>query len=262
MYGAIIGDIVGSRFEFHNIKTKEFELFDPACTFTDDTVMTLAIAQAIMDSRRNGTKFKKACVAAMKELGNAYPFAGYGCRFNHWLKSNKSKPYGSYGNGSAMRVSACGWVAQTEEEAFDLGCQSATVTHSHPDGEGGAMVVAKAIFYARTGRSKEDIRGFVKNHYDLDFTLDEIRPTYSFVETCLESVPQAIEAFLESTSFEDAIRNAISIGGASDTIGAITGSIAEAFYGVPEEFEQKARTYLDERLLSILDAFEAEYCKS
>lgn len=256
MYGAIIGDIVGSRFEFNNIKTKDFELFHPGCSFTDDTVMTLAVAQAIMRFSTAGTKFKQELVRSMKELGHAYPGAGYGSRFKRWLYSNRSKPYKSYGNGSAMRASACGWIASTRKEAIDLGYDSAAVTHNHPDGLDGAVLVSEFIWIARNGGSKEDVRKRVDNVYGVNFTLDGIRPTYVFDESCQGTVPQAVVAFLESESFEDAIRNAISIGGDSDTLAAITGSVAEAYYGVPEEMKNRARTYLDSRLLSILDAYD------
>ena len=257
MLGAIIGDIVGSRFEFNNIKTKDFDLFHPDCRFTDDTVMTLAVAQALVKCRDGNSKFKRELVLSMKELGQAYPWAGYGSRFKRWLNSNKSKPYHSYGNGSAMRVSPCGYVAKSQQEAFDLSYDSAAVTHDHPDGLAGAVVMGQAIWMARSKAPKSDIRAFVERHYELDFTLDEIRPWYSFDETCLGSVPQAFEAFFESTSFEDAIRNAISIGGDSDTIGTMAGGLAGAFYGVPHELADKARTYLDGRLNGIVDCFKS-----
>ena len=256
MYGAIIGDIVGSRFEFNNIKTKDFELFHSECRYTDDTVMTLAVAQALVRCRTAGTNFKKELVPSMKELGRVYPWAGYGSRFKRWLCSDRSKPYKSYGNGSAMRASPCGWVASSQKEAIDLGYDSAAVTHNHPDGLDGGVMASELVWIARNGGSKQDIRMRIGQVYKVDFTLEEIRPTYSFNETCQESVPQAVVAFLESESFEDAIRNAVSIGGDSDTIAAIAGSIAEAFYGVPDEMKERARSYLDDRLLGILDAFD------
>jgi ADP-ribosylglycohydrolase len=257
MLGAIIGDIVGSRFEFDNVKSKDFELFHPDCRFTDDTVMTLAVAQALVRCRASGAGFKRELVLSMKELGCAYPDAGYGNRFKEWLSSEKSKPYRSFGNGSAMRASPCGHAAKSLQEAFDLSYDSAVVTHNHPDGLAGAVVIGQAVWLARSGTSKSDLRAFVEKRYDLDFTLDEIRPRYAFDETCPGSVPQALEAFCEADGFEDAIRNAVSIGGDSDTIAAMTGSLAGAFYGVPPELAAKARGFLDDRLKGILDLFWA-----
>lgn len=252
MIGAIIGDIVGSRFEFDNIKTKDFELFTRDCDFTDDTVMTLAIAKAL--ARRNDSEdFKQTLVRTMHEVGDKYPDCGYGGRFLDWILSESIKPYNSCGNGSAMRVSSVGWYAQNLTETEELAKLSAEVTHNHPEGIKGAQAVAGAIFLARTGESKETIKKYVEHYYALDFTLDEIRPTYEYEIVCQTSVPQAIQAFLESTSFEDAIRNAISIGGDSDTIGAITGSIAEAYYGVDEELKGTALSYLDDYLLDIYE---------
>lgn len=256
MYGAIIGDIVGSRFEFNNIKTKDFEFFHPKCYYTDDTVMTLAVAQAIMRYRSANTQFKKELVLSMKELGHAYPGAGYGSRFKRWLCSNHAKPYKSYGNGAAMRVSPCGWAAATKAEAIDLGYDSAAVTHNHPEGLDGAAITSQLIWLARNGGTKDDIRAIGDKVYGLNFTLEQIRPSYKFEESCQGTVPQAIVAFLEADSFEDTIRNAISIGGDSDTLAAIAGSIAEPFFGVPSDLIDKARTYLDDRLLGILDAFD------
>lgn len=252
MIGAIIGDIVGSRFEFDNIKTKDFELFDRECMFTDDTVMTIAIGKALCDYR--GEDFKTHLVKTMHEVGNKYLNCGYGGRFLDWMKHRSTMPYNSCGNGSAMRVSAVGWYAKTLEEAEVLATLTAEVTHNHPEGIKGAVSIAGAIWLARNGKTKDEIKKYiVDNYYALDFTLDEIRPTYDYEITCQKSVPQAIQAFLESENFEDAIRNAISIGGDSDTVAAITGSIAEAFYGVDEEIRETALSYLDDYLLSIYE---------
>ncbi len=257
MIGTIIGDVVGSRFEFDNHKSKNFELFDKECDFTDDSVMTLAIAKALM-SYENITdyeSFKKELISVMHEVGTRYPHCGYGGRFLVWMIKKHTEPYNSYGNGSAMRVSPVGWFASTLEECEALAVATAAVTHNHPEGVKGAVAVAGAIFLARNGSTMEEIKEYVKKFYTIDFTLDEIREDYDFYEICQKSVPQALEAFFESTSFEDAIRNAISIGGDSDTIAAITGSIGEAYYGVDEEMKETAFSYLDNYLLEIAEGF-------
>lgn len=223
MYGAIIGDIIGSKYEFGNIKRKDFPLFSPGCCFTDDTVMTVAVADALM----TGGDF----AARMQYWGRRYPRAGYGPKFAGWLMAEDTKPYGSWGNGSAMRVSPCGLYARTLEEALALAQKSAEVSHDHPEGVKGARAVAAAVWLAKSGSSREAIRGYVtERFYPLEQTLAEIRPRYRFDSSCQGSVPQAIQAFLESADFEDAIRNAVSLGGDSDTIAAMTGSIAWPFY--------------------------------
>ena len=247
MLGAIIGDIVGSRFEFDNHKSKEFELFDRECVFTDDSVMTIAVAKAFNEYR--GGDFKTHLIRVMHEVGNLYPDCGYGGLFLDWITNEETEPYNSCGNGSAMRVSAAGWYAQSLNEAEEFAKMSAEITHNHPEGIKGAVAVAGAIWLARNGATKEEIKEYVMQYYDLDFTLDEIRPTYDYEITCQKSVPQAIQAFIEAISFEDAIRNAISIGGDSDTVAAITGSIAEAFYGIDEDIKQTALSFLDNYLL-------------
>lgn len=266
MLGAIVGDIVGSVYEWDNIKTKDFPLFRDDCFFTDDTVMTCAVAEAIM----NGGQ-KDDFIDSMKKYGRMYPDAGYGARFDAWIHSNDRSPYNSFGNGSAMRVSPCAWVmdATTGELPFEgkrLAQLSAEVTHNHQEGVKGAMVTADAIYMCRCFFGRKDnpveLKRRVKEHiekeygYDLSKTLDEIRPTYRFNETCQDTVPQAIVAFLESTDFEDAIRNAISLGGDSDTLAAITGSIAEAAYGIPEWIQDKAYSYLDEPLKEVIRRWE------
>lgn len=252
MIGAIIGDIVGSKYEFHNHRSKEFELFAKDCFFTDDTVMTLAVAKAVKEFDGDYDRLSKLAVKYMQEIGRPYPYCGYGGNFYHWMYTDDPKPYHSYGNGAAMRVSACGFAANTLEEAKKLSEAVTKVSHDNPEGLKGAEATAVCIFLARKGATIKEIESYVNEHYyKLDFTLDEIRPTYRFNETCQNTVPQAIRAFIESTDFEDAIRNAISVGGDSDTLAAITGGIAEAYYGVPEEPEQKALSYLDERLLRI-----------
>ena len=261
MYGAILGDIVGSPYEFdwNNNKAKDFPLFSPRSAFTDDTVMTLAVAKALLDSRgQNDTDIKAALVREMQHWGQAYPDKGYGARFDGWLHAKTPQPYNSYGNGSAMRVSSAAWLASDMAEALHLAQLTAEVTHSHPEGIKGAQATAAAIYLARTGHSKADIKAHVETAfgYDLSRTCDEIRPSYRHVESCQETVPQAITAFLESTDFEDALRTAVSLGGDSDTLAAITGSIAEAFYGVPEALKQECRQRLTPELLKILLTFE------
>lgn len=231
MYGAIIGDIVGSVYEFNNIKTKDFHLFSKRSTYTDDSIMTIAVAKALMHSRDNQTSFKANLVQCMREYGRQYPYAGYGGMFSQWLTTDAPEPYNSFGNGSAMRVSPCGLIAVTLQEALELAKASAEVTHNHPEGIKGAQATAAAIFLAKSGKSKDEIKEYIEdNFYNLDVTLDDIRPSYFFNETCQETVPQAIIAFLESENYEDAIRNAVSLGGDSDTLAAITGSIAWTFY--------------------------------
>lgn len=264
MLGAIIGDIVGSIYEFDNIKTKNFNLFSNEMFFTDDTVMTIATAEAIMEGGK-----PRYFAEYMKLYGYLYLNIGYGSSFAKWIISKESKPYNSWGNGSAMRVSPCGWVAKLNidiEEGLkltkDLAKKSAEVTHNHPEGIKGAQATATSIFLMRHGKSKnaiEEYKKILKDYiekeyqYDLNFTLNEIRPSYAFNESCQETVPQAIVSFLESDSFEDAIRNAISLGGDSDTLAAITGSIAEAAYGIPEDIKEKAMNYLDEKIKEVYD---------
>ncbi|WP_312440752.1 N-6 DNA methylase [Sphingobacterium multivorum] len=260
MLGAIIGDIVGSRFEWNNIKSKEFDFFTYKCFVTDDSIMTLAIAKAILECNGNYDKLNDLAVACMQEVGRPYPNCGYGGMFQTWMYSDNPQPYNSFGNGAAMRVSACGFAASTLEEAKLLSKKVTEVTHNHPEGMKGAEATTVAIFLAKTGKNILEIRDYINdNYYPMNFTLDGIRDSYEFNETCQETVPQAIMAFLESTSFEDAIRNAISIGGDSDTLAAITGSIAEAYYGIPTEFRKHALTFLDERLMKILVKFENKY---
>ena len=267
MIGAIIGDIAGSRFEWHNRKSKRFTLMKGRsesrhpCCFTDDTVMTLALAEAILKWREGGggsyAALSGEAIRRMQDFGRRYPGAGYGGAFRRWLGDEDPQPYNSWGNGAAMRVSACGWAGRTLDEVKAMSRAVTEVTHNHPEGIKGAEATAVATFLARTGKSKDEIHAVVvRDYYPLGFTLDEIRPTYEFDVSCQGSVPQALEAFFESTSFEDAIRNAISIGGDSDTIGAICGAVAGAFYGVPDDIRAKAETFLDEPLRQTLHNFE------
>ncbi|MEW5954278.1 MAG: ADP-ribosylglycohydrolase family protein [Bacillota bacterium] len=260
MLGAIIGDIVGSRFEWNNIKTKEFDFFTYRCEFTDDSVMSFAVAKALLDCAGNHDRLGDFAVKAMRDVGRPYPDCGYGSMFRQWMYSDNPLPYNSFGNGAAMRVSACGFAAKTLDEVKILSRKVTEVTHNHPEGIKGAEATAVCIFLAREGKSILEIRDYVNEHYyPMNFTLAEIRDGYKFNETCQGTVPQAIMTFLESTSFEDAIRNAISIGGDSDTLAAIAGGIAEAYYGVPIDIRKHALTFLDERLLKILADFENVY---
>ena len=258
MLGAIIGDIVGSKYEFDNIKTKEFKLFDKDCFFTDDSVMTLAVAKSLLEYRSNPDKLdlNQIVIKNMHSFGKKYPNRGYGGSFLLWLLREDTKPYNSFGNGAAMSVSSCGFAANSLEEAKELSKKVTEVTHNHREGLKGAEATAVAVYMAKIGLSKFEIRKYINKHYyKLDFTLDDIRPTYEFNETCQDTVPQAIEAFLESESFEDAIRNAISIGGDSDTLAAITGAIAEAYYGIPKKIKKQALSYLDSYQKEIIDNF-------
>ena len=268
MLGAIIGDIVGSRFEFNNHRSKDFDLFTEDCSVTDDSIMTLAVAKAIMKAKAvipsdsdNDHAFHALLsgltVKYMRKIGRNYPNCGFGGRFNKWVFSDNPKPYNSFGNGAAMRVSPAGFAARSEREAEQLAETVTAVTHNHKEGIKGAKATVTAIYMARRRASRNEIRERIaKEYYPLDFTIDGIRPAYRFNETCRETVPQAIECFLESISFEDAVRTAISLGGDSDTIGAITGAIAEAYYGVPEEIGEKALAYLDPELRAIYGEWE------
>lgn len=257
--GAIVGDIAGSRFEWHNLKSKEFELFTEACRPTDDSIMTLAIAKAILLWDHKELRDLSALAArSMREWGRQYPNAGYGGSFIRWLHARHCEPYNSWGNGAAMRVSPCAYAADTLEEALAIARAVTEVTHNHPEGIKGAQATTAAVFLSLHGKSKEDIRKHIQeNYYPLAFTLDEIRDEYEFDVSCQGSVPQAIEAFLESASFEDAIRNAISVGGDSDTIAAIAGGIAGAYYGIPSQIRRCVIPFLDETQRDILYRFES-----
>ena len=262
MYGAILGDIIGSPFEFdRGNKTKEFDLFTKGCDFTDDSVMTIAVGEALLAVGTEATvkEIEEALVTNMQDWGKRYPYAGYGGRFRYWLRESNPKPYGSYGNGSAMRVSAAGWLYDSLERTREVARATANVTHNHPEGIKGAEATASAIYMARNGFSKEEIKEYIERefHYNLDRILDEIRPGYHMDETCQRTVPEAIIAFLESKDFEDAIRNAVPLGGDTDTLGAITGSIAEAFYGIPAVLIAECRSRIDEGLMTdVLDEFD------
>lgn len=261
MYGAILGDIIGSPYEFdRGRKSKDFPLFSPDSTYTDDSVMTLAVADAFLSLLPETTDedIRRQLIQSMQTYGRKYPYAGYGGMFRRWLKDPNPQPYGSYGNGSAMRVSSAGWLFDNLETVRHMARLSAEVTHNHPEGIKGAEATASAIYLARTGRTKAEIKAYIEAnfHYDLSRTCDEIRPAYRHVESCQETVPEAITAFLEGNSFEDVIRTAVSLGGDCDTLTCIAGSIAEGYYGVPEELNQQCRERLPEDLRKVLRRFE------
>lgn len=259
MYGAILGDMIGAPYEFdRGGKTKDFPLFVRESRYTDDTVMTVAVAEALLDHpSASDDTVRTALVESMQKWGHAYPGAGYGARFRGWLKAAEPEPYGSYGNGSAMRVSSAGWLYDTIDETRRIARLTADVTHNHPEGIKGAEATASAIFLARTGSSKEEIRDYIMLEfgYDLTRTCDQIRPTYRHVESCQKTVPEAITAFMEGTDFEDVIRTAVSLGGDCDTLTCIAGGIAEAFYGVPDNMAAECRKRLPEDMLTVLDRF-------
>ena len=264
MIGAILGDIIGSPYEFdcNNIKTKDFPLFSRHSTFTDDSVMTCAISQALLDVGPHAPdeEVRRAAVEWMRQLGRDFPHAGYGGMFIRWLLVQDAGPYNSFGNGAAMRISAAGWLADRVEEGLRLARLCTEVTHNHPGGIKGAQAVAAAIWMGQNGSTKAEVKAFVEERfgYDLSATCDEIRPGYHHVESCQETVPQAFAAFMEGESFEDVIRNAVSLGGDSDTLAAIAGSMAEAFYPIPEALYTEARLRLDQPLLDILDRFRTK----
>ena len=262
MIGAILGDMIGSPYEFdRSPKTKEFPLFSKYSQFTDDSVMTVAVADALLSAMgKTDDEIKAALVESMQKWGQKYPDAGYGGMFYRWLRSKQPEPYGSYGNGSAMRVSAAGWLYDTMEETRHIARLTAEVTHNHPEGTKGAEATASAIFMARKGSNKEDIRAYIIQEfgYDLSRTCDQIRPTYHHVESCQQTVPEAITAFLEGTNFEDVIRTAVSLGGDCDTLTCIAGSMAEAFYGVPEELKTECRRRISPEMEDVLVRFDRE----
>lgn len=262
MYGAILGDIIGSPYEFNrSSKTKDFPLFSPESRFTDDTVMTVAVADAFLSypAGASDEAIRQQLVCSMQRFGRLHPGIGYGAKFFNWLMTVDPQPYGSWGNGSAMRVSSAGWLFNDLDTVLNMARLSAEVSHDHPEAIKGAQATAAAVFLARTGCSKEEIRTYIQSTfgYDLSRTCDEIRPGYRHDVSCRGTVPEAITAFLEGTGFEDVIRTAVSLGGDCDTLTCIAGSMAEAFYGVPDELKQACRQYLSADLAEVLQTFEA-----
>lgn len=261
MTGAILGDIIGSPYEFdRGDKTKDFPLFSWMCSYTDDTVMTVAVCKAFLEVQPDATddEIRQKVAASMRQFGKMYPFAGYGGLFRQWLANPECGAYNSFGNGSAMRVSSVAWLYDDIDAVRRAARLSADVTHNHPEGIKGAEATASAIFLARTGRSKAEIKEYIEQQfgYALNRTCDEIRPTYCHIETCMKTVPEAVTAFLEGNSFEDVIRTAVSLGGDCDTLTAIAGSIAEGFYGVPAELKEECYERLPEPLFEVVKAFE------
>jgi len=254
MLGAVAGDIIGSVYEVNPIKTKQFPLFHPLCRYTDDTVLSLAVAKALMEDRDYARCFR--------ELGRLYPRAGYGAAFFKWLNSSNPRAYGSWGNGAAMRVSPVGMAFQTEKEVLEEAARTAAVTHDHPEGIKGAQATALAVWLARTTQDKELIRKEISYRfgYDLGRRLDDIRPRYSFDVSCQGTVPEALISFLESESWEDSVRNAVSLGGDSDTLACIAGAVAEAYYGLPPRpVLQKVRKILTQELWEIMQRFYQQF---
>lgn len=260
MYGTILGDIIGCPFEFdRGDKTKDFKLFSRRSHFTDDSVMTLAVCEALLKVGQDATvkEIGDAVITSMQSWGRRYPHEGDGGYFRCWLTARHPEPYNSFGKGSAMRVSAAGWLYDSLEKTRVVAKATANVTHNHPEGIKGAESTASAIFMARNGSSKEEIKKYIENefHYDLNRTLDEIRPSFHMHETCQKTVPEAIIAFLEAKDFEDTIRNAVSLGGDTDTLGAITGSIAEAYFGIPEALRSECRNRINKDMRDVVDTF-------
>jgi len=256
MIGAIAGDIIGSVYEWNNIKTKNFELFSPKCHFTDDSILTIALADSIL----TGASY----VDNMKKFYRWYPQGGYGGSFHIWARSESAEPYNSWGNGAAMRISPVGYAYNDFDTVLHKAKEFTEVTHNHTEGIKGGQATAAAIFLARTGKSKNEIKEFIETQfqYDLSKHVDNIRPTYKFDVSSQGTVPQAIRAFIDSTDFEDAIRTAVSLGGDTDTLACITGGIAQAFYGgVPERIVNKVYDILDERLGKITKEFMDKYCE-
>lgn len=259
MNGSIIGDIVGSVYEFNTIKQKNFKFLKDRCFFTDDTVMSCAVAKAAIEYLDNKSipLFKINVINNMVEFGRKHPDAGYGYYFYNWIMSDNHDPYNSFGNGSAMRTSSVAYIAESLEEAEELAKAQAEVTHNHPEGIKGAQAIAAAIYLALNKKDKSTIKEYIENnYYDLDFNIKDIYRKYKYDVTCQGSVPYAIKSFLEGEDFEDSIRNSISLGGDADTLACMTGAIAEAYYGIPEEILEQKNKYLTEDLIDIVDNFQ------
>ena len=260
MLGAILGDIIGSVYEWNNIKTTEFPLFSTFCRPTDDSVMTIAVAEGLLESwGQSDEKIENALVKSMQYYGRKYPRAGYGGSFKKWISSSDPQPYNSWGNGSAMRVSSVAWLFDNLDDVLHVATLTAEVTHNHPEGIKGAAALASAAYLARMKHEKNEIKSYIETNfgYDLTTSLDEIREDYHFDVSCQGSVPQAIRAFLEADSYERAVRLAISIGGDSDTIACMAGAIAEGYYGIPEEMKEEGLEYMDDFLKKRIDMFYA-----
>ena len=263
MYGAILGDMIGAPYEFdQGNKSKNFDLFNKNVEFTDDSVMTIAIADGILQVGKNSFEkdIKNSIIKSMRYWGKKYPYAGYGGRFSNWLITSNPQPYNSYGNGSAMRVSSVGWFFNSIDKTRKIAKWTAEVTHNHPEGIKGAEAIASAIFLARNGENKQSIKRYIQNNFDynLNRTCDEIRPTYHHVESCQETVPEAITAFFEGNDFEDVIRTAVSLGGDCDTLTCIAGSIAEAFYEIPTYMINECNKRIGNDFKRVINDFKKE----
>ena len=260
MYGAILGDIVGSRFEFdRGDLSKDFEFITKEDHWTDDTVMTIAVAEALLEAGKDATidQIEAACIRSMQKWGRKYPDAGYGSRFIYWLSAKDPKPYGSYGNGSAMRVSAAGWLYDSLERTREVARATANVSHNHPEGIKGAECTAAVIYLARNGSSLKEIEDYVIKEfgYNLSETLDQMRARHRHDESCMDSLPKALKSFLEGESYEDVVRNAISLGGDTDTIAAIAGSMAEAYFDMSIQLKEECKKQLDKDMLKVISCF-------
>jgi len=266
MYGAILGDVVGSRFEFDRGPwTKEFELVTARCGWTDDTVMTVAVAEALLKAGREASveTIKEECIRSMKKWGRKYPNAGYGARFVRWVLTNEPTPYNSLGNGSAMRVSAAGWLYDSLERTREVAKATAEVSHNHPEGIKGAECTAAVMFLARTGAGKEEIREYVTREfgYDISKTVDQVRPFHHHDETCMDALPKALISFFEGESYEDVIRNAVSLGGDTDTIAAIAGAMGEAFFGMPAKLRALCLANVEADMAEVVKRFDEAILK-
>jgi len=260
MLGAMIGDVIGSIYEFQGIKVKNFVLLTKRSSYTDDSIMTVAVGNALLETKKDLTNLRSVTIKWMKFLAKIYPFAGYGSQFKRWVFEDDPKPYDSFGNGAGMRVSACGIVASTLKEAKALSRAVTDISHNHPEGIKAAETIAVAVYLLRQGKDKAYLKTYIQKHYyPLNFTLAEIRPTYRFNERAQDSTPQAIVAFLESTSFEDAIRNAVSLGGDADTLAAMTGALAAEYYGIPIAILEPVYRKLDGLLKGYVDQFNKKY---
>lgn len=260
MLGAVLGDIIGSRFEFdRGGKRKDFTLFTKADSFTDDSVMTVAVAAGLMKSgiMADERTIKDCLIRSMQKWGQRYPYAGYGSRFIHWVNAKDPQPYGSFGNGSAMRVSAVGWLYPTLARTLEVARFSAEISHDHPEGIKGAECTAAVIFLSRTGNDKQAIRDYVLDHYDYDLSesLEQLRQRHRHVETCMDSLPKALVSFFAGVSYEDVIRNAVSLGGDTDTLAAIAGAMAEAYYGIPREIRKEGYPFIPADMQKVIEKF-------
>lgn len=261
MFGAVLGDIIGSRFEFdRGGKTKDFKLFTGEDEFTDDSVMTAGVAQGLINAGKDSTEkeIKKSLIKSMQKFGRRYPYAGYGARFIDWVHTDNPEPYNSWGNGSAMRVSAAGWLYDSLERTLDVARWTAEVSHNHPEGIKGAQCTAAVIYLSRIGKSKEEIKDYVirEFEYDLHESLDEMRRRHRHDESCMDSLPKALVSFFEGNSYEDVVRNSVSLGGDTDTLAAIAGAMAEGMYEIPESILREGIGFIPEDIREAIEKID------